>query len=405
MIMRSRNLALALLALGAIVFAMANAGWWHGAGLLILFAGYAVFVWSVWRRPQTPSIRVALFVAFMLVAVFGLVPPQGSTDVYSYQYFARLVGTYGVNPHTLTAGSAPDAILDDVVFQRTEANRPFATTYGPLWTSVALLIDGVQRATQMDATILFRLLAVVGLAICALLLWFLLPAAGSRPAVLALFLWNPFILYEVVNNGHNDIFVAVALLASVAAFRWRKELAVMPILAIGAALKYVPVLGLLPALVLLVRQRRYTQLMFGAVLAAAILLMSVAPYSEGWGTVRPLARLGLFTALPVYHPVWLMIKVLDALGAPQPEMLARLLGLLILLSLVAIVLAKLSRGMLRYTTSLILLMGGFVAFGTTYFQPWYVVWVLPLIFLEAGRWPKWVVLSLTALGLGTGVWY
>ena len=66
----------------------------------------------------------------------------------------------------------------------------------------------------------------------------------ARSAVL-LFLWNPFVLIEGVQNAHNDLFILLFILASLYFIVVKRYVAAIGMLTLGFLFKFSPAL-LLP---------------------------------------------------------------------------------------------------------------------------------------------------------------
>ena len=179
------------------------------------------------RRSVSVS-RVAVGVAaFGLLATAVVIPPRGSSDVWMYATYGRMVEQRHVSPYTTTpaqliaqdrrAGRPPDPI-----FARSARRwRRAGAVYGPVFLGVAAFWMRVVGTSALGARLGFQVLAALSVALCLVLLargrssehrWLSLVVVGCHPIVIAF----------VVNGGHADALVgALILVAALLADRGR----------------------------------------------------------------------------------------------------------------------------------------------------------------------------------------
>jgi hypothetical protein len=225
------------------------------------------------------------------------------------------------------------------------------------------------------------------------------------PVAVALIGLNPLVIYDVVNGGHNDALVGLAILVGVLlATRERFALAALAI-ALGALVKLVALLGLVALIVWVLRKRgvRPAAIMTGV--AAGVVAVGYA--LSGWlDALTPLrdGRLQMSR-----NSIWLLI---DSEGRTNLFGFGRIhqfshdfLQSAANLSAITIVLlgAVLVVGHLRDKTPALAVGGAVVAYllAGTYVLPWYAAWALPVLVLEWRSALTRVVLALSALYLVT----
>ena len=108
-----------------------------GVGLILvlplMFASYAIAV----RAADRLSGRAVLMTIAALHALVLLAPPLLSTDVFSYQAYARMGAVYGLNPYL----SGPHAIALDPLYPFVGAKWVGTpTAYGPVFTALSYLL-------------------------------------------------------------------------------------------------------------------------------------------------------------------------------------------------------------------------------------------------------------------------
>jgi hypothetical protein len=272
-----------------------------GLALLLGLASLAYLLMFVGGlRAGAPSRRLV----FGLGAATGLVlavagPPALSADVYAYVGYARLAVVHHLNPYLETQAALARLGDPTAPFLR----WPIASPYGPLWTWLSMAAVFIFPAGWLWAPVV-ALKAVGAAAVLALAEGGRRLAARLSPgredlafAALAL---NPLFLLEGVANGHNDVVVAALVVWSLvlaheeadAAPAARPFVRSFLLLGLAAAIKFVPWL-LAPWL--LVAAWRRTEVggraaMTARAVAASVLpaLVCYAPFWRGWDTLAGL---------------------------------------------------------------------------------------------------------------------
>ena len=148
---------------------------------------------------------IAALHAFVLLA-----PPLISTDVFSYQAYARMGASYGANPYL----SGPHAIALDPVFPYIGAKWSYIpSVYGPVFTLLSYLLAPLSIAASVG--VYKTLAAVASLGIVALV-WNGARVRGSDPRrAAALVGLNPLLVIYGVGGGHNDLLMLLAAVGGI----------------------------------------------------------------------------------------------------------------------------------------------------------------------------------------------
>jgi hypothetical protein len=327
------------------------------AGMLVVCGGAAALLW---RRAGRRDVVVVLVVAVAcrLLVVADL--PTLSDDAYRFVWDGR-VQAAGINPYSYAPASPRLRRLRDYrIF--TEVNRPFTRTGYPPTNEVAFY--AINRVAGEGTTQVKRaFVAIEAVAVALLLL--LLARAGMSLGRVALYAWHPLAIFEIAGTGHPEPLLIVLTLAALLA--WQRRAPVAAGAALGAAVltKFTPLL-LAPFML----RRLGARFLAAGVVVAGLLF---APYS-GAGT----AALGSIDAFQrerfgagPYR--WLV----DAGLADRP---ARALLLVALALGVAYSAARPPRDLVAACRYAALLLGGALLASFTV-QPWYLLWVLPLMCL------------------------
>jgi alpha-1,6-mannosyltransferase len=212
----------------------------HVAGvcavLVLMLISYVIAVHAADRL----SARVVLMTIAGLHALVLLAPPLLSTDVFSYQAYARMGALYGANPFI----QGPHAIALDPVYPYIGAkwvSTPSA--YGPVFTVISYLLAPASIAAS--ALAYKAIAAVASLAIIALV-WNAARLRGLNPVkAAALVGLNPLLVVYGVGGGHNDLLMLLAVTAGVYAMLIHRERSAGALVMLGAGIKltaamYVP---------------------------------------------------------------------------------------------------------------------------------------------------------------------
>jgi hypothetical protein len=350
------------------------------AGMLLVgFVALALVVFRArWRRAL--GMPTVLVVTVALLVLAPLRWPKDSTDIWSYAADGRMRSEYGASSYRHTPSEFPnDRAIRRVkpIWQNTES------VYGPLWNGISAAVTSFTGTRRLPTRFAFQSLAALSVFLSVLLV-----ARRTRdPAAAALIGLNPLVIYSVVNGGHNDALVGLAILAGVLlASRGRRFVLAGLAMAVAASVKIVALLGLAALAVWIWRKRGLRP----AVITTAIACGGVAlGYAfTGWfDGISPLREARLQIS---HNSIWLLA---DSEGRTNLFGLGRFyrfssdyLGAAATLSTVVILAlaAVLVWGRLRDRTPALVVASALVAFllAATYALPWYAAWVLPVLVLE-----------------------
>jgi hypothetical protein len=226
---------------------------------------------------------VGLVVGTAVVNIF--LYPVGAFDLLGYVTELKLKYHYGLNPYVNTFQP-----FDADRLYKYSFNRELPLFYGPVW----LVLSGVATwpvgfTHMLSVTIALKvfnlvLLAATGWAVCA---YQDDAKAGWMSAYL--FLANPWVLFEGVGNGHNDVMVALLLVLAVLALK-RRSLLSVAFLTASALVKYFTFV-LFPLFLLEMFLRRWSirRITVSVLLGIVTLVAFVAPFWAGGRMLRAVA--------------------------------------------------------------------------------------------------------------------
>lgn len=178
--------------------------------------------------------RTVLMAIAALHAVVLLAPPLVSTDIFSYQVYARMGSLFGVNPYVI----GPHALgPGDPVFQYVGAKWSYIpSVYGPVFTAFSYILAPLSVAASVAAYKLIATLASLGIVALVYNAARLRNVDPARAA--ALVGLNPLLVLYGVGGGHNDLLMLLALAGAMYAILLSRERlgGALTVLAIGIKL-------------------------------------------------------------------------------------------------------------------------------------------------------------------------
>jgi ABC-type multidrug transport system fused ATPase/permease subunit len=357
--------------------------------------------------------RMVMGFAAAFIAIMIFMQPITSSDLYGYLARSYLMAALHQNPAISLSTLLPGGYL-------VPHARPPAP-YGPLWLVLCWVIGVIAGENLLLAMLLMKALMAAAAFGAILVVGYLadrlLP--GQRVVALVFFAWSPLLIFEAIGNGHNDITMMCAVLGSLALIHARRPVLAFPVLALGVLIKYsvgvlVPLWAVflfftccwradLPALPRLawpvaaelrqaiaerIRWRRVLAIFGGGgAISVAIAVMCFAPFWVGLKTFTGLGQqLGAtYFNASIASVLYAMLQF-STMSAARSSSLAsaiRLMLYLIFAAYLAYQTWRLARRGSSATIMHLALASGSVIFAvllliTFWYQPWYIVWLIPL---------------------------
>jgi alpha-1,6-mannosyltransferase len=351
------------------------------AALTVMFIGYVLAVRHAERMsPQVVLTAIAAFVAIVVMA-----PPLFSTDVFSYQAYAKMFASYGANPyltgpvHVLSLGGGQGDPLYSYVGAKWISTP---SVYGPLFTLISAIWATVSVAAS---AFIFKGIAAVSCMVTLALMWHSARLRGLNPTrAVALFGLNPLVILYGIGGGHNDLLMVSLTTAGIYALLSHRERTTGVMIALGTAIKLTGGLLLPFALasgVELGAGKRRKAMLVGA--AATSLVIAAAGFAAfGTGMLKLPFTLDQVQGEGAWQSVPGFITTVLRVG-----WLGHAVGLLLGFAFVAITARLVWRVWRRdldwidglaWSTFMVLV-------STSSLLPWYVTWLLPPVALCTQR--------------------
>lgn len=315
------------------------------------------------REHRNPSdVRPIACVVGALLVVAVVVPPHFPSDIRSYSADGRIVAHYHENPYVVSPGGLG---ADPVLAHVRDATAP----YGPLFIGATAVVSTISRGHRSWERVWYQGIAALAIGLALLLLW---RTRRSTAAVVLLGL-HPVIAGMIVNGGHNDALIGLALLAATIAAERRKFGGAGVIIAAAMLIKVTAGLALLPIAVWAVtRYGRRALLRFLA--PVVIFVVPTVLAIPGCFTAIRASNFALVTRTSVWSMDPFRAPLLPFFGDGAVTQLSLVcVGIMVLL--VSCRRRPLGDRVTAAATAWLLL--------SAYVMPWYTVWALPVAVREA----------------------
>jgi hypothetical protein len=381
-------------------------------------------------QPPAVSGRFLLLTSTVLAAVSIPSYPLTAIDLFIYAIRTRGWALYGLNPLATAPEQLPatDPWLS-LAAEWLDAPSP----YGPVWEWLSLAAFYLSDQSFLGQLLALKFVAALAYLGCTWLVYLTLRRIRPEwaPAGTVAFAWNPLVLLESVQNGHNDIVMTLFLLAAVWGLvhllsskrsndvpssrlkTWILPLLICLALALSILVKFITLI-VTPFFLLALAKRqpswdRRLLLIGGLGLGMALVVVFLMqPLWPGWEN-RAVVAAGSQAGRSLLALLVLGLKDSWGVGFAFDTARAFVVGLLILIYLYFLwqTVAELYSGLFPYTkmfdrsvASATFVLFWYVLLAAPVFHAWYLLWFLPLAaLLLPGRRPLRVslVFSMTAL--------
>lgn len=335
----------------------------------------ALFLIFLAGKFEDRKIDVKIIIFFSLI--FGLTllwgSPLGPPDIYNYVYRAEVFTLYKENPFLV----APNQFFPD--------SKAFTsgTIYGPLWMFFSIGLTWLADNKIPMAIFLFKSLAFVFHLANAFLVFKILKHFQSKYVNLGtlIYAWNPLILFEAINEGHNDTAMIFFVLLAIHFLLRNRKNSVLPILTLSILLKYITILLLPLFFIFLLKKIRgwKEKIKFGLVQLFIICSITIILFLPFWQGLATLSGFSSQVAnINVYHlSVFPYLISLFSENVFLIRYISYASFVLIYFAIIFYGFKKMKNEQKLIKTSFWLL-ASYLFFGCLWFQAWYLVWLIPL---------------------------
>lgn len=367
---------------------------------IVILAILAVAYFAIVKRRKEifKNIKEVFIFIAIISLIFVAVLPFTSSDIFYYLGVGRIDSKYHQNPYYTTIkefveqGENSKYLQADKVLEQGYNNYWADTTvvYGPVWQLVCKLVAGVSFGNIDFALLIFKLLnAFVHLCNC-----YLIYKISHKKIFTLLYGLNPLVLIEGIACVHNDIFVALFMLLTLYFLTQKKNLvATVVFLAIATAIKYFAII-LLPFVIIYYFKEEKPLKRFEKCIQYGLIFLIVfaIPYIFYVRDAQVLS--GLFVQQEKLAKSFYIIlnEYFKGPDIPATTVNHILLGAFtIIYFFTCIILLNKKEICLRNEMKKAnYFVMAFLFLLITNFQPWYVIWLFPLLMWQSSENIKWI---------------
>ncbi len=368
--------------------------------ILIIVAASLAYLAALWLARGVRGGRAALpllgLVPLGLLLVLAPGYPLLSGDLFKYVFDGRILAQYHQNPFLHVPAEFPEDRFYDLVYWKAVVNA-----HGPLWRLAEASSASVGGESCRDAVLAMKVWPGLAYLVTTGVLFAMLRAWRPERAVWGtmVYAWNPLVVLEALQNGHNDVVAALPALGAVwLAQRGRLGWA-FPLLTVAALVK--PLALLLGPLLLAAGLRQAAanrrEVARGLGLAAALLVLAWLPFWEGPATFQGMAREQLFSGSPA--KLFLTGLAWAGLGLDRAMTLTTGLSTGLFSILLVSLLLAVWRGRLSITAAALGVFFLYLLVAAQWFNPWYLLWLAPFAALADEGPPRALGIGFTLLAL------
>lgn len=367
---------------------------------IVILAILAVAYFAIVKRRKEifKNIKEVFIFIAIISLIFVAVLPFTSSDIFYYLGVGRIDSKYHQNPYYTTIkefveqGENSKYLQTDKVLEQGYNNYWADTTvvYGPVWQLVCKLVAGASFGNIDFALLIFKLLnAFVHLCNC-----YLIYKISHKKIFTLLYGLNPLVLIEGIACVHNDIFVVLFMLLALYFLTKKKNLvATVAFLAIATAIKYFAII-LLPFVIIYYFRKEKPLKRFEKCIQYGLIFLIVfaIPYIFYVRDAQVLS--GLFIqqeklAKSFYIILTEYFKEPDISATTVNHILLGAFTIIYFFTCIVLLNKKEIRLKDEMKKANYFVMA-FLFLLITNFQPWYVIWLFPLLMWQSAENIRWI---------------
>lgn len=220
-----------------------------------LFIMYGLLYWWREKIDWSKSLLILIVGVIVFSAIMLACWPLTSSDIFTYIMQGRILGVYHGNPYVDYIQNYDNDALYAWVFYRWHETP---MVYGPLWGIISAGLALVSGKSLVINLFIFRLFVVACFGVSTWLLYKILEKIKPNIKYFGTFMfaWNPLVLWQTANAGHNDMAMVMLALLAMWLYLKKKYLWVLPILVLACLIKYIFVLILPFVFILLIQKHK-----------------------------------------------------------------------------------------------------------------------------------------------------
>ena len=194
------------------------------------------------KNKHKKKLRSAIIIIALTTILSFFILPNNSGDVWYYMAIGRLDSTYNVNSYQENFKDIKDNYKEDAIVSSSYAyNTTFA--YGAVWHFICTTLGRIPTNNTLVMLSIFKMFNLLVHILNCILIYKISKKHKIRNMLI--YALNPLIIFEGLINVHNDLVLLTTILGAIYFKKNNKLYLAVLSIAIGALIKYVPIL-LLP---------------------------------------------------------------------------------------------------------------------------------------------------------------
>lgn len=354
--------------------------------------------WLAWGIRSTGLALTILGLSLVQAVPLVLSYPAGAGDVYAYVAEADTVARFHLNPYVVPAGTIPASPLLPFL------DFPAETThYGPLWEAIGAALRVLSGGDLMAALLAFKMAAVLALLAIALVVYVYVRSERPDAAAAACLLvaWNPLMMLALAEDAHNDAMMMAFVVAALLLQRNGRHTSALAALLAATYVKYVAAIFIPLLLIAWIRRTTWEKGVRTLAIDASLIaiagatLIGITGFQGSVGILQKMSG-DWFTTSP---GAVIYLRLLRTVPAPDAAAAVGTMARVAFGAVYAILVAWLWKRPTTLAPVSLLAMLAFLLTVTIWFEPWYVIWVIPIAALVASPPALGAVIGASAGGI------
>lgn len=365
--------------------------------LLLLIITYILLIKR--RKTAFKDIKSVFVLVAMVSIIFIAAIPFMCSDVFYYLGVGRIDSNYGQNPYYTTiedfveSGNNSKYLNEDSVLAQGYANdwKDATVVYGPVWQLICKGIAFLSFGNIDIGLFVFKIVNIIIHLFNCYLIW----KITNKKIFSLIYGLNPFILIEGISSCHNDIFVVMFILLAIYFLKNKKKiLPSVVFLSLGAGIKYFPII-LLPFMIIYhFREekplKRFLECIKYGIIFIVVLFVPYLIYIQDLNVMA-----GIFTqqeklAKSIYILISEYFNKPENIVEITKNMLFGIFAIIYFFTCIVILNKKeiKFKNMMEKANCFLI---PFIFLLITNFQPWYIMWLFPILMWQRPDTIKMVV--------------
>lgn len=345
--------------------------------------------------------KILIFTGIIgLIYVFSI--PFTSSDIFYYMGVGRIDSAYGQNPYYTTIREFVDENSkseeqreklekDTVLIEANQGDWADTTVvYGPVWQLVCKTLTIFSFGNVDIGLLIFK---IVNLIIHIFNCYLIYKLTGKKVFAIIYGL-NPFILIEAIMCVHNDIFVILFTLLSLYFMLKKRKLAIsMGFLALATGIKYFSIMLLPFMLIYYFRKEkpliRFVNCLKYGVIFVIVLIIPYLLYIKDFSILSGMLTQQTKIAKSIYIPITEFFK--NVTLSDISTFLLYAFAIVYFFTCLTLLFKKkitFSNVTRKYMIFLLIFVFGLI----TQFEPWYLMWLIPVFMWQSSSNIKLIIL-------------